>query len=134
VTSLQQYLLVQQQAALQQRLVAQILNEMMRATEPVLRQGLKHSQPLYRVASALVIGQRKLKMTGELIGLLADADEEVLVQQAARRSLILLSKQYGQAQDFGPLPGCACEQREEAATLWRDWWDQRQKVKTVASW
>jgi len=103
----------------------QLCNGMMRASEPIVRQGLKHPQPAYRAASALAIGQRKLKMTDDLIGLIANTEEEVLVQQAARRSLIQLSRIYGQAQDFGPLPGCACEQLEEAAQLWREWWDQR---------
>lgn len=86
------------------------------ATVPVLKQALKHQNPMYRYAGALAIGNRKLAMQEELIGLLQD--EDVYVQQMARQSLVKMSK----GQDFGPLPGCACSDEEGAIQQWRDWW------------
>lgn len=89
------------------------------ATVPVLKQSLRHPDPMYRFAGALAIGNRKQPMQEELIGLLED--EDVCVQQMARQSLVKLSN----GQDFGPLPGCACKDQEDAMQQWRDWWKSR---------
>lgn len=92
------------------------------ATLPVLQQGLRHRNAMYRFAAAQAVANRNLlRMNRELIRLLED--ENVYVQQMARLSLVKLSK----GQDFGPLPGCDCEDEAEAVRLWDQWWREHSK-------
>jgi hypothetical protein len=105
---------------IQQRLLL-ICREINGATLPVMKQALKHPDAMYRFAGALAIANRKLDMHEELIGLLEDDD--VYVQQMARRSLVRLSK----GQDFGPLPGGECSEQAEAVLLWNSWWRENSK-------
>lgn len=96
--------------------------EMLRASDAVLRQGLTHKNPLYRYTAALAVGKRnKTDLTEDLIDLVADPYEGV--RQAARRSLIAMSK----GEDFGPLPDAETVQREKASNLWREWWQKKKK-------
>lgn len=101
---------------------------MEKSTEPVLKQGVVHPNPVVRYGTALAIGKRNLPMLDELLTLMDDDD--LYVQQAARQSLIVMSKKKtGNFVDFGPLPGCKCEQVQESILMWRDWWEKNKKNK-----
>jgi hypothetical protein len=86
-------------------------------------QGLQHPEPAFRYAAALAIGKRKLPHVEKLVELLSDGN--AYVAQAARAGLVELSKKHGPQQDFGPLPGCTCEQVAESAARWREWSQQQ---------
>lgn len=97
---------------------------MEKSTVPVMKQGVVHPNSVFRYGTALAIGKRNLPMTDELLKLMDDEDD--CVQQAARQSLILISKNKV---DFGPLPGCKCEQVQESIDMWRDWYKNKDKKK-----
>ncbi len=91
---------------------------MLTATDDVFQQGLGHPQAIYRYAAAMAVTKRKKKQSNEqiilLIGLLSD--EDVYVQQAARKSLVRMSKK-----DFGPLPGASDQQIMSSTRKWSKW-------------
>ncbi|MFO0969161.1 MAG: hypothetical protein U0793_26705 [Gemmataceae bacterium] len=77
---------------------------------------LQHTLAPVRAAAAEAASQSHVPA---LISLLRD--EEPMVAQAARRSLVRLAR----GSDFGPAPDATAPQREEAAARWRDWWERR---------
>jgi HEAT repeat protein len=81
---------------------------------------LKHDRRDVRIAAAQAIGAKKLKYGAELIGLLADGDDDV--RQAGRRALVQISGGV----DHGPSPDASSDERESARARWREWW-ARQK-------
>jgi HEAT repeat protein len=86
----------------------------------VLKAMLKHDRRDVRIAAAQAIGAKKLKYGAELIGLLADGDDDV--RQAGRRALVQISGGV----DHGPSPDASSDERESARARWREWW-ARQK-------
>jgi hypothetical protein len=102
-----------------------------------LSEVLKSEQAEKRFAAALAIGEKRLPLTEELIGLLTDKNE--LVRQAARRSLILVSynvdvvkkaKQRGaiaRPVDFGPAPNANLAVQKKAILAWQDWVSKNEK-------
>ncbi|MBY0525982.1 MAG: hypothetical protein K2R98_21490 [Gemmataceae bacterium] len=87
-----------------------------RQTTATLKDKLKDERPGVRVATALVIGDKGIKMGGELIELLNDKEADV--QQAARKALTTLAK----GTDYGPERDAKDAERAEAIKQWRAWW------------
>jgi hypothetical protein len=81
-----------------------------------LKKLLKHEKVEVRAASARSIGQRELRLGGELIDALSDASPTV--QQAARGALVRLSG----GRDFGPETDAGAAQGAESIRRWRAWW------------
>jgi hypothetical protein len=100
--------------------------------EDSLRAALNSKNSAERLTAAYVIGERQLPWTGDLIDHLSDSN--VMVSQAARRSLIILSylvlltdPENGSRKliaDFGPTNGADKADRAEAARKWAAWWDK----------
>ena len=105
-----------QLALLQQRILQVRCKEMETATVPVLKLGFDHPEPMYRYAACFAAGKNRMEsMTDKLIEKLND--DCVAVQQMARSSLVRISK----GEDFGPLPGCTCEQIQLCVMNWQLW-------------
>lgn len=81
---------------------------------------LRDERPDVRIAAATATSRRRLPLGDELIGLLADANEEV--RQAARRALVQLSGGL----DHGPERNAGEAQIHNAIRDWRAWWKQQQ--------
>jgi hypothetical protein len=90
-----------------------------------------------RFGAAFVIGEKKLPLPHELIAVLGDRNLDV--QQAARRSLILLANRaiekpkeprvttasrVSKLLKLGPNPTSSKKAVEAAVKKWRDWWEQ----------
>jgi hypothetical protein len=84
-----------------------------------LRDKLADREPEVRRAAVSVCRQRKLKaLVPELIGLLDDENEDV-----ARQAHQLLQQFAGR--DFGPRRGADRDDRQQAMSAWREWWEQQ---------
>jgi HEAT repeat protein len=117
-------------------------------SESELRAALKSRSADRRFVATYAVGERLLEWQSELIGLLGDNSDAVRL--AARRGLVILSFLVLNPQearrirgpgrqgavraplnslitpvDFGPRPGAARAERQEAARRWQEWWDQR---------
>jgi len=102
--------------------------------EPSLKAALKSDENSVRFAAAYVAGEKKTPLVKELIDLLADRN--LVVQQAARRSLILLgchatvpdapcrqvASQVERLIKLGPKPTVNKKAVSTAAQRWKDWW------------
>jgi hypothetical protein len=82
----------------------------------VLKDKLKDDRKEVRAAAARVVGTRGLRLGGELIDLLTDAEADV--REVAHQALVRLSR----GTDFGPARDAAEAERAEAARQWRGWW------------
>lgn len=98
----------------------------------LLDQALKHPSAEYRYVGIYTIALKKMPRYEQLIDILVD-DDNAHVRLAARQALVILSKQYGKQEDFGPLPGATTRQIADAANMWRDWFVARKEhiVKDV---
>jgi uncharacterized membrane protein YgcG len=84
-----------------------------------LRKRLRAEDAEMRLAAVRVCRQREEKaLVPELIDALDDESQDVAKQ--SREALRHLTRR-----DFGPPDGAAREQRQEAITAWRDWWEQQ---------
>jgi hypothetical protein len=97
---------------------------------------LKNSNVEVRFAAAYVVGEKKVPLPREMIGLLQDAN--VSVQQASRRSLILLAchatgpkkpceqltRQVNSLLKVGPEPTAKQKALTKAVDKWTTWWDE----------
>jgi hypothetical protein len=116
-------------------------------SESELRAALKSRSADRRFVATYAVGERLLEWQSELIALLGDSSDGVRL--AARRGLVILSflalnpeearrirtplrqgavrtplNNLNAPVDFGPQPGAARAQRQEAARRWQEWWDQ----------
>lgn len=80
---------------------------------------LRDERPDVRSAAATATSRRRLPFGDELIGLLADANDEV--RQAARRALVQLSGGV----DHGPERNAGEAQLQDAIRDWRAWWKKQ---------
>jgi HEAT repeat protein len=90
-----------------------------RQKEPVLKDKLQDDRAEVRSAAARVVGEKKLRLGEELIGLLADDDSSV--RDAAHQALVRLN----QGTDLGPKAKADEKDRSEAVRKWREWWAAR---------
>jgi len=105
--------------------------------EATLRQWLQSNNAEMRFGAAFVIGEKRLPLPQELI--LALRDRDVFVQQAARRSLILLangilaepnesaaliSGRVKTLMKLGPKATANKKIIDTASQKWTDWWDE----------
>jgi hypothetical protein len=98
------------------------INELSAAKDVVLQQAFGHEQKIYRIAATYAINYRipTSEQLDSLINLLLDKD--VMVQQSARRSLIIL----GQGRiDYGPLPGVSEEMAVRSANMWTFYFNKK---------
>ena len=72
-----------------------------------------------KIATAHIVGQKKLRHGAELIALLEDGDDNV--RQAGRQALVQLSGGI----DHGPSPDASFTERETAVERWRAWWKKQ---------
>lgn len=92
-----------------------------RRNPEVIRESLRDERAEIRAAAARVVGEKKLRMGKELIGLLADEDADV--RNAAHEALVKLSG----GTDFGPGPDADDASRAAAVKDWRKWWSARER-------
>jgi hypothetical protein len=114
------------------------------ASESELMTGLKSSSEEERFAATWYAGEKKLTIPPDLIELLSDRN--VMVQQAARRSLIMITydvyclvptpgrpNQKGRVSDFGPAPGSTPKAVDLCKKKWTEFFakyeDKVQKLK-----
>jgi hypothetical protein len=81
-----------------------------------LKKNLKHDRTEVRLAAVQAVRSKKLRLGGELIQLLSDAEEDV--RQAARQALVQMSG----GTDHGPQPGASESEIAEAVRQWQAWW------------
>jgi hypothetical protein len=87
----------------------------------VIKDKTKDDRVEVRAAVARVIGNKGLRMGGELIDLLGD--EKPAVREAAHAALVKLNK----GTDYGPPKDAAGVEREGAIKKWRAWWEKQDK-------
>jgi hypothetical protein len=85
----------------------------------VIKDKAKDDRVEVRAAVARVIGNKSLKLGGELIDLLGD--EKPSVREAAHAALVKLSK----GADYGPAKNASDAERDEAVKKWRAWWEKQ---------
>jgi hypothetical protein len=104
--------------------------------EQQIKRLLKNSNVEMRFTAAYVVGEKKVPLPREMIGLLQDAN--VSVQQASRRSLILLAchatgpkkpceqltRQVNSLLKFGPELTAKQKALTRAVDKWTTWWDE----------
>jgi hypothetical protein len=104
--------------------------------EEQLKGLLKSQKADERFAASYVVGEKKVPLPRELIALLSDSSPEV--QQASRRSLILLAchatgpqkycaqltRQVNSLLKLGPAPTLNKQLVARASAKWNGWWDQ----------
>jgi hypothetical protein len=116
-------------------------------SEQQLKALLKNTNAEIRFAAAYAVGENKAPLPRELIGLLNDS--HVSVQQASRRSLILLAchatgprksceqltRQVRSLLKFGPEPTTKEKLVTRAVDKWNGWWDDNdpQLLKLVSA-
>jgi lipid II:glycine glycyltransferase (peptidoglycan interpeptide bridge formation enzyme) len=132
--------LQQQQAQIaqqQQSYLTALIQNAARQDESTLRQWLHNANAELRFGAAYVAGEKGLQVSPRLIALLGDSD--AYVQQAARRSLVLLAngvmetpgESASMAGDrvktllkFGPKPTTSKKAIQTATQKWQDWWEE----------
>jgi hypothetical protein len=120
---------------LQKHLLA-LITQFSTYDEERLKGLLKSQQADERFAASYVVGENKVPLPRDMIALLGDSSP--VVQQSARRSLILLAwyatgprkpcteltRQVNNLLRFGPEPTLNKTLIARAATKWNTWWDQ----------
>lgn len=103
-----------------QKLARDLLHRnLSRQKEPVLKEKLQDDRAEVRIAAARVTGEKRMRLGGELIDLLGDA--EARVRDAAHQALVRLN----QGTDLGPKAKANEKERAEAVRKWREWWAAR---------
>jgi hypothetical protein len=119
---------------IQQQIVA-LVKQFSKYNEQQLKTQLKSPRATVRFAAAYVVGENKVPLPHELIDLFNDSSVEV--QQASRRSLILLAcratgprklcaelrSQVKTLLKLGPEPTKNKKLVDKASNKWHTWWD-----------
>ena len=112
--------------------------QLMAAPGKMLDASLDSLDPRVRFAAVMVIGDAGLPLHEKLLPMIL-SDEDELVKQAVRRSLMLLSadildpswrkdkRRNPKNVDYGPTPGCSPEQTHASFILWQTWWEGKGK-------
>jgi hypothetical protein len=87
-----------------------------RQKELVIKEKLTDDRVEVRIAAARVVGEKKMRLGEELIGLLTD--DEARVRDAAHQALVRLNK----GTDLGPKSKASDKELSEAVKKWREWW------------
>jgi hypothetical protein len=127
--------------------VVSLIQQYSRYNEQQIKGLLKNSNVEIRFAAAYVVGEKKAPLPHELIELLSDSNTSV--QQASRRSLILLAcqatgakkpceqltRQVNSLLKFGPEPTGKQKSVGKAVNKWTAWWDDNdpQLVKLASA-
>jgi hypothetical protein len=127
--------------------VVSLIQQYSKYNEQQIKGLLKNSNVEIRFAAAYVVGEKKAPLPRELIELLNDSNASV--QQASRRSLILLAchatgpkkpcdqltRQVNSLLKFGPEPTTKQKLIGKAVDKWTAWWDGNdpQLVKLVSA-
>jgi hypothetical protein len=105
-----------------QKLARELLTKNLTRLSPSqVKARLKDENTEVRAAAARASISKGLRLGGELIDLLEDADENV--RQSARQGLVQLSK----GADYGPAPEADAAARAQAVKQWRAWWASQSK-------
>jgi hypothetical protein len=132
------------QALQAQQQFAATMQKYSTASESELMSGLKSVKEEERFAATWYVGEKKMTVPENLIELLGD--QNVMVQQAARRSLIMITydvyclvptpgrpTQKGRVSDFGPAPGSTAKVVDLSKKKWTEFFtkyeDKVQKLK-----
>jgi Spy/CpxP family protein refolding chaperone len=124
---------VQQQQQLQTAKLKRQMRELAKEGPEAIKAALKNPDADMRLVAALVAGKTTPALTDDLIPLLTD--DNALVRQAARRSLVSLStKRDGKPTglrgvDFGPVANANAAAQKTAARKWTAWFVRQQKPK-----
>jgi hypothetical protein len=124
----------------QQKIVADwqyvlfLANQLCRCDEVMLTASLERSDKRVKAAAALAAHKYQEKYVTELVELVSD--EDVLVSQCARYSLVQISNLYLGGKnfvDFGPLVIHEEETKTSIGLLWKVWFDKamREKKKII---
>src|SRR5262249_14359285 len=93
----------------------ELRRELQKSVPEFLKASLKDKEQNTRLVAVEIIGERRMHVEEELIGLLTDRDPEV--RQAARLAL----QKIGRGTDFGPTPAAERGERLLAGRTWRRW-------------
>lgn len=115
-----------QKASVTPQTIRQAYLEVLNGSYEIFTQALEHPDPVYRYAAALAASKRQVLDLEVITVIHLVTDNDAYVQQAARKTLIILSKRLGQRRDFGPLPGSTTNQAFESSSLWSTWWSKQQ--------
>jgi hypothetical protein len=118
------------QALLAQRQLLRLIESTAKKSEIDVKTALTSDRADERFAAAVVVGEKGMHLANELIELVSDND--VLVRQAARRSLVVLSYYVDaakktnqttkpQAVDYGPKPTAGKYAIKDSAKKWKEW-------------
>jgi hypothetical protein len=127
--------LQQQQLVQAVQLERQMLDLVKQGPE-VLKTFLRDRQPEKRLLTAIAIGKHgPPELRDDLVQLLTDNNS--LVRQAARRSLVSLStwrdgkRGVRRGVDFGPAANASRAAQKAAVLKWQTWLDKQQETKTA---
>lgn len=110
--------------------VARQLNQM---NEVMFQAAFERDDPKIKAAAMLIACKYKDKYISDLIERITDDD--IIVNQCARHSLIQISNLYvgGRSYvDFGPLAHHSSTTKNATSILWKVWFDQAQKNKKTS--
>jgi hypothetical protein len=92
-----------------------VFRRLAKMTDRALRAALQSQDAEERWAAVVLVGNRRLPCSGDLIGLLRDAD--LAVRRDARRTLV----QFAEGLDFGPTEEATPQVIDEAVANWQRW-------------
>lgn len=107
---------------------SRLVMQLQHASSSRLASGLASDNPDERWAATRVVSARGLRLTDELIPLLADDDP--LVREEAHAALIRLARGV----DLGPENSHDESQVDESIDLWRRWWNQNKDRQGVSEY
>ncbi len=104
-----------------------VFRRMSKMTDKELRAALQSQDAEERWAAVVLVGNRRLPCSAELIGLLRDSD--LAVRRDARRTLI----QFAEGMDFGPTEDAAPQMVDEAVAKWQQWRRLQELIQAFAA-
>ena len=108
--------------------VQQLSKQLETMNEVMFKAALGRNDTKVKSAALLIAHKYKTQYLEELLERIAD--EDILVSQCARHSLVRLSSHYCGSNkhiDFGPLPNHSPATKDSIVILWKVWFDEEAK-------
>lgn len=113
--------------------VQQLAKQLDSMNEVMFKAALGRNDTRVKAAALLIAHKYKTQYLEELLERIAD--EDFLVCQCARHSLVRISSQYcgkNKHIDFGPLPNHSPATKDSIVILWKVWFDDAEKTAKKA--
>lgn len=110
--------------------VQQLAHQLNGMNEVMFKAALGRNDTKVKAAALLIAHKYKSQYLEELLERISD--EDFLVCQCARYSLVKISGQYcgtNKHIDFGPLPNHSPATKDSIVILWKVWFDEAEKAK-----